>query len=80
MFTPSKLIVALALTLSGMTIAMAQPVDRGSTPGLGYGKGGKPQVGAPGPVAGVGLPLLVVAGGLFWVRSRKRQANTAKGE
>jgi hypothetical protein len=30
-------------------------------------------VGAPGPVAGVGLPILAVVGGLAWIKSRKRR-------
>jgi hypothetical protein len=28
-------------------------------------------VGAPGPIAGVGLPVLVVAGGYLWIRRRR---------
>ncbi|HUH76696.1 MAG TPA: hypothetical protein VLZ53_04975 [Devosia sp.] len=30
-------------------------------------------VGAPGPVAGVGLPILALVGGLVWIKSRKRR-------
>ena len=32
-------------------------------------------VGAPGPIAGAGLPLLMIAGGYFMVRRRTRSGN-----
>jgi hypothetical protein len=32
-------------------------------------------VGAPGPIAGAGLPLLMIAGGYFMVRRRTRSSN-----
>ena len=30
-------------------------------------------LGAPGPVAGVGLPILAVVGGVIWINFRKRR-------
>ena len=89
-------IAALAITLGIFTlvstIASAAPkADRGPTPGLGWGAGGKgatiglnlkpggprggKTVGVPGPIAGVGLPILAVAGGLMWVAKRRRRNN-----
>lgn len=51
------------------------PVSRGhgSKP-----PGGQPVVhSAPGPVAGVGLPVLAVAGGYVWLRRRRKRAVAA---
>ena len=78
MRTLKKLAVALSIALVATpAVLAAKPPDRGDTPGLGWGKGGS-QVGAPGPVAGIGLPLLAVAGGLFWITSRKRRPDHPK--
>jgi hypothetical protein len=30
-------------------------------------------VGAPGPIAGVGLPILAIAGGYMWIRRQKQK-------
>jgi len=54
------LLAAATLGLLIAAPAFAQPPDRGSTPGLGWGAGGSK--GAPGPLAGAGLPFLVIAG------------------
>ncbi|MGN6487440.1 MAG: hypothetical protein ACTHLT_06430 [Devosia sp.] len=71
-----SLAVALALVFAAIPAAMAdQPADRGDTPGLGWGAGGNHSVGVPGPVAGVGLPILAVAGGLVWILARRRRAD-----
>ena len=68
-------IAGIALLLASAAPAFSQPLDRGPTPGLGWGPGGKPKptIGVPGPVAGVGLPVLAAGGGVMWVRSRKRR-------
>ena len=72
----TPLAVALTLVLAAVPAAMAaQPAERGNTPSLGYGKGGRPTVGVPGPVAGVGVPILAVAGGLAWVWAHKRRSD-----
>lgn len=44
----------------------------GSGPGSGEGSGGQ-LVGAPGPIAGVGLPIIVAAGGLIWYRRQRNK-------
>lgn len=71
---------AVSLSLATASCVMAgPPADRGDTPGLGWGAGGNhPVVGAPGPVAGIGLPILAVAGGLVWLKSRKRRSDRLK--
>jgi hypothetical protein len=54
-------LAAAALCVLGAGAVRAdQPVDRGSTPGLGWGAGGSH--GAPGPVAGAGLPFIILVG------------------
>ncbi|MGV8854211.1 MAG: hypothetical protein ACOH2L_06160 [Devosia sp.] len=35
-------------------------------------------VGAPGPVAGIGLPILALVGGFLWKKSRKRRPDRLK--
>ena len=42
-------------------------------------KPGKPTKGAPGPVAGAGLPFLVVAGA-YWLIRRRKSRKTESGE
>jgi hypothetical protein len=75
--------LALVFALCAVPVAMAsQPADRGDTPGLGWGPGGShggTMVGAPGPVAGIGLPILAVAGGFIWIKSRKRRTDRLNG-
>lgn len=58
--------------------ALAKPPDRGPTPGLGYGKGGSRNYAVPAPVAGVGLPVLVAAGGYLWIVRRNRRIRDRK--
>ena len=49
-----------------------------SKPGLGWGAGGsKGSAGAPGPIAGAGLPFLALAGAYALVR-RRRNRNRAE--
>lgn len=64
----------LLLFFAASSAFAAQPADRNpDKPGLGWGSGGSngQMVGAPGPIAGAGLPLLAVAGAYFWVRNRR---------
>jgi hypothetical protein len=79
-----SLIAAAALcTLTGSYVmAAGQPADRNpSKPGLGWGAGGSGggggNKGVPGPIAGAGLPFLLLAGGYVLVR-RYRARNTAE--
>ena len=61
------LLAAAAVAAIGALPALAQPSDRNpSKPGLGWGAGGSK--GAPGPIAGAGLPFLLLAGGYVLVR------------
>lgn len=68
----SPLLAATALCIVSASPALAQPPDRGTTPGLGWGAGGSK--GAPGPLAGAGLPFLLIVGaaGAYKLIRRKR--------
>lgn len=53
--------------------------DRGlSTSVASSDSGGNTMLGAPGPVAGVGLPLMVVVGGVVWIMSRKGRRDRSR--
>jgi hypothetical protein len=48
--------------------------DKGLTTSVASSEaGGNKVLGAPGPVAGVGLPLMVLVGGVVWIMSRKER-------
>lgn len=69
--------ILIAAVFAMATPVLAQPPDRGSTPGLGWGGGGsKPDrnLGAPGPEVGVGLPAVVLGAGYLLLARRKRRA------
>lgn len=74
--------VLLALGVAGVVLGgpaiAGRVLDRGDTPGQGWGRGGSggglSSHSAPAPVAGVGLPLLAAAGGYLWVVRRNRRA------
>jgi hypothetical protein len=40
----------------------------------GNGQGGNGYHGAPGPIAGAGLPVLAVGYGVYWLVRRRRKA------
>lgn len=66
-------LLAFVVSLIAAGPAIAQrPADRGPTPGLGWGPGGSKGISVPGPVAGVGLPVLAFAGGYIWLARRRR--------
>jgi hypothetical protein len=79
----SVLGVAFALALVATPVlAQGQGNGNGNNSQNGNGRGqgnGGPQLGAPGPVAGIGLPLVAVIGGIAYVRSRKRRLDRADG-
>jgi hypothetical protein len=81
---PKTFITAAALCALTGSYAMAagQPAARNhSKPGLGWGAGGSGggggNKGAPGPIAGAGLPFLLIAGGYVLVR-RYRNRGTVQ--
>jgi hypothetical protein len=80
----SALLAAAALCVVGGAPAFAQqPPDRGDTPGLGYGAGGSQGRGAPGPLAGVGLPFLIIigaAGAYKLIRRRREESRSQFGK
>ena len=65
--------VVLLLALSGaLALSLALVLNQGGDQG---GKGGGNIYSAPGPVAGAGLPALLVAGGIYWLGLRKKKAS-----
>lgn len=71
-----SLVAAAALcVLSGSsalaTPGKANPPGNPNPPGHAYGINGK-NVGVPGPIAGAGLPFLLIAGGYALVRRYRR--------
>jgi LPXTG-motif cell wall-anchored protein len=73
-----NLVIPMALLLALSVPALAQNNQGGnnnSQGGNNNSQGGAR--GAPGPLVGAGLPVLLVAGGVYWlVRRKKRQART----
>ncbi|RJG43048.1 hypothetical protein [Mesorhizobium sp. DCY119] len=69
----SFLFVAILGLMTAAPALAEQPPDRGPTPGLGWGPGGSKGYAVPGPLAGVGLPIVVAVGGLVWLRKRNRK-------
>ena len=69
MKTVLALPMALLLALSVPALAKN---DKGNQ-GNGNGNGGNVR-GAPGPLAGAGLPVLLVGGGIYWVVRRRQRA------
>ena len=67
-----KSVIPMALLLALSVPAVAKN-DKGNQ-GNGNGNGGNVR-GAPGPLAGAGLPVLLIGGGIYWiVRRRKKHA------
>jgi hypothetical protein len=62
----------VGLALVAITIALCGAVDSAFAGSTGIGGTGIP-FGAPGPVAGVGLPLLAIGYGAYWLVKRYRR-------
>lgn len=72
-------LLAVAVPLLFAASAFAQPPDRGDTPGLGWGPGGKYNS-TPGPEAGIGIPVLIAAGAIVALnRYRRRRQEPGRG-
>jgi hypothetical protein len=62
------------LSLAPLSVSAAQPPDRGDTSGLGFGNGPSNILAVPNPVAGTGLPIVIITGlGYVWMRRRVRR-------
>ena len=61
---------------TALLLALSVPALGQNQGGNGGGNGGGAR-GAPGPLIGAGLPVLLIGGGIYWlVRRRKGQART----
>jgi len=65
---------AVAIDLGVIKIGVGGGRGGGVGGGAGNGKGGK-SYGVPGPLAGVGLPVVAAFGGYVWLRKRTRKTN-----
>jgi hypothetical protein len=66
----AALLTVLALPFT--TFSMASSKDHSCfTPGCGNGN----VHGAPGPIAGAGLPILAVGYGVYWLIKRRRKSD-----
>ena len=50
--------------------------DKGNN-GNGNGNGGNIR-GAPGPLAGTGLPVLLIGGGIYWIVQRRKKPSLVR--
>jgi len=72
-----NLVIPMALLLALSVPALAQNQGGNSQGGRQGGNSQGGVRGAPGPLVGAGIPVLLVAGGVYWlVRRKKRQART----
>jgi LPXTG-motif cell wall-anchored protein len=71
-----SLIIPMALLLALSVPALAGQNGQGQN-NNNQGQNGGNYKGAPGPLVGAGLPVLLIGGGIYWlVRRRKKQAGT----
>ena len=70
----TMLALPMALLLALSVPALAQK-DSGGKGGDSGGKGGKGDgvKGAPGPLVGAGLPVLLIGGGIYWIVRRRKK-------
>ena len=71
-------IIALVVMLVAPGLVLYGQYNAGSSPdawgvGQSSGGGGGEIQAAPGPIAGAGLPVLLLAGGVYWVVRRYRR-------
>jgi hypothetical protein len=71
MKTVLALPMALLLALSVPALAKDDKGDKGDKD-----KGVK---GAPGPLAGAGLPVILIGGGIYWIVRRQKQKKSRLG-
>ena len=63
-----SLLIPMVLLLAMSVPALAQNNQGGNNNNQGYR-------GAPGPIAGSGLAVLLIGGGIYWIVRRKKRAS-----
>ena len=66
--------MALLLALSVPALAKDDKGDKGDK-----GDKDKGVKGAPGPLVGAGLPVILIAGGIYWIVRRQKQKKSRLG-
>ena len=79
----TMLVLPIALLLAFSVPALAQNPNNNGNHGQGNngnngqgnnGNGNGGYRGAPGPIVGAGLPLLLIGGGIYWIVRRRKNA------
>ena len=79
----TMLVLPIALLLALSVPALAQNPNNNGNHGQGNngnhgqgnnGNGNGGYRGAPGPIVGAGLPLLLIGGGIYWIVRRRKNA------
>ena len=79
----TMLVLPIALLLALSVPALAQNPNNNGNHGQGNngnhgqgnnGNGNGGYRGAPGPIVGAGLPLLLIGGGIYWIVRRRKKA------
>jgi len=70
--------LSIAATIFCALIGAAQADRGGNGNHYGWDKGGGGSKGAPGPIAGAGLPVLLIAGGYALVRRYRSRSKASQ--
>jgi LPXTG-motif cell wall-anchored protein len=69
-------IVLVALALTGVpALAQNNQGQNNDNQGQNNNNQGRGFRGAPGPLVGAGLPVLLIGGGIYWIVRRKKRAS-----
>ena len=73
-----KAVLALPMALLlALSVPASAKNDKGNQ-GNGNGNGGNVR-GAPGPLVGAGLPVILIGGGIYWIVRRQKQKKSRLG-
>ena len=67
-----KLVMKAVFIPMVLLLALSIPASAGNNQGQQGQLGGGGARGAPGPLVGAGLPVLLIGGGIYWIVRRKK--------